>query len=72
MFQFKNQIRVTMAMGILSVLAGILAHLALTDIYHAEGDLALEWNVLRFSAAIILGFIAASLWVLGKALKAML
>jgi hypothetical protein len=44
MSQFKNQIRATMALGILSIFAGIFGHLALTDIYHGEGDLTLEWR----------------------------
>lgn len=72
MSQFKNQIRATMALGILSILAGILGHLALTDIYHGEGDLALEWSILQAGAFIIFAFVVSSLLVLRKALKAML
>ena len=72
MSQFKNQIRATMALGILSILAGVLGHLALTDIYHGEGDLALEWSILQAGALIIFAFVVSSLLVLRKALKAML
>jgi len=72
MSQFKNQIRITIALGILSILAGILSHLALTDIYHGEGDLTLEWNILQAGALIIFSFVVSSLLVLKKALKAML
>ncbi len=72
MSQFKNQIRITIALGILSILAGILSHLALTDIYHGEGDLTLEWNILQAGALIIFSFVVSSLLTLKKALKAML
>ncbi len=72
MFHFKNQIRMTMALGFLSILAGILAHLALTDIYHGEADLTLEWGVLQAGAAIIFAFVVSSLLILRRTLKAML
>lgn len=36
MSAYKRQIRMTMTLGVLSILAGIFAHLALTDIYHGE------------------------------------
>lgn len=47
--ELKNQIRLTIALGILSLFAGVMGHLALTDIYHAEGNLALEWTVFAFA-----------------------
>ncbi len=72
MSQFKNQIRVTMALGVLSILAGVFSHLALTDIYHGGEDLTLEWKVLQAGALIIFVFVVSSLLVLRKALKAML
>ncbi len=72
MTQFKNQIRFTIMLGILSILSGIFGHLALTDIYHGEGDLILEWSILQAGAFIIFAFVVSSLLVLRKALKAML
>lgn len=72
MFQFKNQIRATMTLGFLSILAGMLGHLALTDIYRGGEDLTMEWNALRVGAVIIFVFVISSLLVLRKALKAML
>lgn len=69
MSAYKRQIRMTMTLGVLSILAGIFAHLALTDIYHGEGDLTLEWNVLRACALIIVMFIALALATLNKAMK---
>jgi hypothetical protein len=65
----KKQIQLAIALGILSLILGVAAHLALTDIYHAEGDLTLEWNVLRAFAAIFLFFIAYTLTTLRKILR---
>lgn len=58
-----------MVLGVLALLAGIAGHLALTDIYHGEADVMLEWNILRFCALILLAFIAVSLFTLRKAVK---
>ena len=65
----KNQIQVAIALGVLSLVAGIMGHLALTDIYHAEGDLSLEWNVLRVCAVVLAVFICYTLITLRKILK---
>jgi hypothetical protein len=59
--QVKNQIRLVMILGILSLVVSMLAHLALTDIYHAEGDLRLEWTMLRVFALIYLAFLGSTL-----------
>lgn len=67
---YKRQIRATMTLGALSLVAGIFAHLALTDIYHGEGDLTLEWNVLRAGAVVFVMFISLALVTLSKAMKA--
>jgi len=67
--QLKNQIRLAIALGILSLVAGILGHLALTDIYHGESDLSLEWNMLRLGAVIIVIFIFHTLITLQNVLK---
>jgi hypothetical protein len=72
----KNQIRLAIALGVLSLVAGLVGHLALTDIYpqdcfacHAESDLSLEWNTLRLSAVIFLIFIFHTLITLRNVLK---
>ena len=67
--ELKNQVRVAIILGILSFVVGVLGHLALTDIYHAEGDLSLEWNMLRVFAVIFLIFIAYTLITLRKILR---
>jgi hypothetical protein len=58
-----------MVLGVLSLLAGVTSHLALTDIYHAHEDVSLEWSVLRICALIFLLFIGSALFTLGRALK---
>ena len=54
-------------LGILSLIAILAAHLALTDIRHGEADLTLEWNVLRMSFLIILAFHVTALRALRQA-----
>lgn len=71
MNNLKTQMQATMVLGVLALLAGIASHLALTDIYHNEVDVTLEWNVLRICALILLTFIGSSLVTLRKAIKAL-
>jgi len=71
MMELKNQIRLTMALGILSLLAGVMGYLALTDIYHAEVDVSLEWNVLRVCAVVLVVFIGSTLFTLRQVLKSL-
>jgi hypothetical protein len=59
-----------MTLGILSLFAVCAAHLALTDIYHGEADVTLEWNIVRSAALVILVFTTVTLWTLGRALAA--
>lgn len=67
--QLKNQIRVAIVLGILSLVAGVLGHLALTDIYHGDGNLSLEWNVLRVCAVVLAVFTVYALVTLRQILK---
>ncbi len=69
MNSLKNNIRISMALGALALIAIGLSHLALTDIAHGEVDVSLEWNVLRAAALVILMFTAFSLVTLRRALK---
>ncbi|MBI2926853.1 MAG: hypothetical protein HYY24_14245 [Verrucomicrobia bacterium] len=70
MTDLKNLIRVTLALGVLSLLALLFSHLALTDIAHGEADVELEWNVLRVCALVLLLFIGATLFTLRRVLRA--
>ena len=54
-------------LGIVSLVAILAAHLALTDIRHGEADLTLEWNVLRVSFVIVIAFHVTALRALRQA-----
>lgn len=71
MIGLRNQIRMTMGLGALALLGGLIAHLALTDIYHGEESLAAEWNAVRVGALVVLSFIAVALLTLGRASRAL-
>lgn len=59
--------RLSFVLGLLSCLAIIAAHLALTDIYRGEADVTLEWNVVRISFLIIVAFHVSALVVITRA-----
>ena len=69
MINLKTQIRVTMVLGGLSLLAGVATHLALTDIYHGEADVTLEWSIVRVCALVLLVFISMALFTLRRTLR---
>jgi hypothetical protein len=69
MSNLKTQIRATIALGALSLLAVLIAHMALTDIYHGEVDVTLEWSVVRICALVLLVFISMALFTLRRALR---
>ena len=69
MNNLRTRIKVTMALGFLSLFMGLIGHLALTDIYHSEGDVSLEWNILRVCALVLVIFIGYTLLTLRKILK---
>jgi hypothetical protein len=56
-------------LGVLSLMAGLITHLALTDIYRGEADVTLEWNVVRICALVLLVFISLALNTLRRALR---
>lgn len=60
----KTRARIALGLCGLSILAIVLSHLALTDIWRGEGDLSLEWSVLRVAMGLVLvsqGWIALTL-----------
>jgi len=69
MKNLKTLIRVTIGLGVLSLLGGVFSHLALTDINHGEAELTLEWTILRICALIFLAFIGMALFTLSRVLK---
>ncbi len=65
MNRVKRNAVISLILGAMSVLAIGVSHLALTDIWHGEGDVSLEWNILRLAAAVIIMFHVsafATLW----------
>jgi hypothetical protein len=64
LIQPKTAIQVTVVLAALSALSLIFDHLALTDISHGGENLSLEWNILRFSAVILIAFITVSIFTL--------
>lgn len=62
--------KVCFVLGIFSLFAVLTGHLALTDIYHAEGDLSLEWSVLRVCVGVMVAFQVAALVTLRKVVRA--
>ena len=45
-----------MILGVVSLAAVAVSHLALTDIYHGEQDVTLEWTALRVCFGVIVAF----------------
>ena len=52
----RTSCRLAIGLGIASLLALVLAGMALVDISHGEADPSLEWTVLRVALAVILTF----------------
>jgi type IV secretory pathway VirB2 component (pilin) len=69
MKSLREWIKLSFALGILSLIAVIACHLALTDIWHGEGDLSLEWRILQVSFAVIILFQASTLLTLGRLIR---
>lgn len=69
MGNLRMLIRVTMVLGVLSLVAGVLGHLALVDIHHGDGDVTMEWNVLSAGALVFVVFIGMTLYTLARVTK---
>jgi hypothetical protein len=61
--------RLSIVLGIGSLLAVVVSHLALTDIYHGGTDLTVEWNVLRMCFAVMIAFQVTALLTLRRVLR---
>ena len=69
MSKIKKYAIITLILSVISIVALILSHLALTDINHGEQNLTLEWAILQVSAIIFLVFIVSTILTLIKVLK---
>ena len=62
-------LRVSLWLGGLSLVAIVLANMALQDIYHQEADLGLEWGIVRLSFLFIIAFHVVALRALWAGTK---
>ena len=62
-------IKLSFALGLLSMIAVLGCMLALTDISHGEPDLSLEWTIVQVSFLIIVLFQASALLILGRLIR---
>jgi len=60
---------VTFMLGCFSVFALILQFLALTDIFHKEQNVTLEWKVVQFCYLILILFTISTFITLGLMIK---
>lgn len=67
--ELRTLARITFTLGALSLLAVLVGHLALTDIYHGEADTSQEWRFLQVSAVIILAFHVSALLTLWRVMR---
>jgi hypothetical protein len=65
----RSWAKASLLLTVLALLAVGLSHLALTDIYHAEGDVGLEWAVLRACVGTIVIAQLAALITLVKVVR---
>ena len=64
MSSIERSIGVSIALGVLSLVALMPMHLALLDISRAESDVTLEWWAVRVAVLTILAFQIVGLWTL--------
>ncbi|MDA2924555.1 hypothetical protein MYX65_07845 [Acidobacteria bacterium AH-259-L09] len=69
MLRLNTVARVSFGLGVLSLLAVVTSHLALTDIYHGETDVGLEWRVLQICFVVIVVFQLSALYTLRRILR---
>jgi hypothetical protein len=61
--------RITIALGVLTLVALGFSFLALNDIAHGESDLSLEWGILQATTFLIVMFVALAVVTLVRVLK---
>lgn len=65
----KVQIRLTIVFAVIALITTGIAHISLTDIYHGELDVSLEWNMVRLCAFVWLLFIGMTFFTLARTLR---
>ncbi len=69
MKNLKRLLLATVLLGLVSLVSFILGRLAMTDIFHGESDLTLEWNVVSATFLPVLIFHVLSVFVAVYALR---
>ena len=69
MMKLKRAIPITIALGILAVVAMGFAILALNDISHGEADLSMEWWMVRILFLVFIVFIATTFFTIRQVRK---
>ena len=67
----RAQIRMSIALGVLSIIGLAFSVAALSDIARGEADVSMEWRAVRATVVVLLIFIAMSLATLTRAARAM-
>ena len=65
--KLRTQFQITLALAPVAAAAGVLNFLALSDIFHGEADLTLEWRLVRYANAVFLLYLGFSVWTLLRA-----
>ena len=61
--------QISVALGVLSLLAMLICSLALTDIYHLEADVTAEWRAVQICFGIFITFQVSALVTLSLVLR---
>ena len=66
MHALQKRVRLAIALCYAALLAGIAAHLALTDIFHGEADVHLEWRIVQVAGVIVAAALVFALRTLAQ------
>ena len=68
MQDLQRRARVVYTLCVAALIAGAVAHLALTDIWHGESDVRAEWLAVQVASLVILGALVASVQLVRRIL----
>lgn len=69
MIRLRISALISFGLGLLSLVAVYMCHLALTDIYHGEADTSLEWGAVQICFVVIIAFQVSALLTLWQVLR---
>lgn len=65
----KRAVQLSFVLGVPSVIAVGISHLALTDIWHGENDVVAEWRAVQVSFGVIIAFQLSALITLWRIIR---